>query len=144
MFWNVCKFSSIQIAMYHFSVCHQMAKGVFLFFGVKDLQSVDIVESYTNKFHVPFISPTLHTVKDPGSSYQVHMTPRYTQAIIHMIKYYGRKVAYYVYDSHEGKDSMLHGKSRCIFETLVTLVVSDLDLWFCRCKTMKIIRCISV
>ncbi|KAK3099876.1 hypothetical protein FSP39_011081, partial [Pinctada imbricata] len=84
------------------SVCDQMSIGVFLFFGVKDAMTVDIVESFTNKFHIPLVSPSLTKVKNVASSFQIHMKPSYTRAIIDMVKHYKWKVLYYVYDSNEG------------------------------------------
>lgn len=80
-----------------------MAAGVFLFFGVKDMTSLDIVQSFTRTFHMPYLSPSasMWTSKS-ASGFEVHMKPDYSQAIIDMILYFQWTKIHYVYDSDEG------------------------------------------
>ena len=81
-----------------------MAAGVFLFYGVKNMMSLDIVQSFTKTFQMPYLSPSTPTWSDrPGPSYEVHLKPEYSYAIIDMILYYGWEKLHYVYDSDEGK-----------------------------------------
>lgn len=82
-----------------------MADGVFLFFGVKDTKSLDIVRSFTRTFHMPYMSPSTPVWTDNmDSGFEVHMKPDFTLAIIDMILYFewSGKI-HYVYDSDEGK-----------------------------------------
>ena len=81
-----------------------MASGVFLFFGVKDMTSLDIVQSFTRTFHMPYLSPSTPTGNiNPGASYEIHMKPESALAIIDMIVHFEWHKIIYVYDSDEGK-----------------------------------------
>ena len=82
-----------------------MKLGVFLFYGVKDMRSLDIVQSLTRTFRMPFLSPSTPTLNiKPGTSgYQINMKPETAYAIIDMITYFGWNKVIYVYDSDEGK-----------------------------------------
>ncbi|KAH3717765.1 hypothetical protein DPMN_060561 [Dreissena polymorpha] len=80
-----------------------MADGVFLFFGVKDTKSLDIVQSFTRTFHMPYLSPSTSVwTEKSAAGFEVHMKPDYTFAIIDMILYFGWTKIHYVYDSDEG------------------------------------------
>nr|XP_022326097.1 glutamate receptor 2-like [Crassostrea virginica] len=84
------------------SLCDQMATGVFLFFGSKDTKSAETIESFTRKFHVPYVCPCLTKVVDPTNNFQIHMKPPFTMAIVDMIRYYRWRNMIYLYDSTEG------------------------------------------
>ncbi|XP_033743043.1 glutamate receptor 2-like [Pecten maximus] len=85
------------------ALCTQMSSGVFLFYGMKDINSIDIVESYTRRFHMPYISPSLSSVVTRyGAPFQLHMKPSYTMAIVDMIRFYKWKSVHFLYDSDEG------------------------------------------
>ena len=80
-----------------------MADGVFLFFGVKNMTSLDIVQSFTKTFHMPYLSPStsMWTPKSPDG-FEVHMKPDYSLAILALIRYLEWPKVHYVYDSDEG------------------------------------------
>eukprot|EP00105_Crassostrea_gigas_P020120 XP_011438820.1 PREDICTED: glutamate receptor 2 [Crassostrea gigas] len=84
------------------SLCDQMAIGVFLFFGSKDTKSAETIESFTRKFHVPYVCPCLTKVVDPKNNFQIHMKPPFTMAIVDMIRHYRWRNMIYLYDSTEG------------------------------------------
>ncbi|XP_056009393.1 glutamate receptor 2-like [Ostrea edulis] len=84
------------------SLCDQMATGVFLFFGSKDTKSAEIIESFTRKFHVPYVCPCLTTVVNTKRNFQIHMKPPFTMAIVDMIRHYNWRNMIYLYDSTEG------------------------------------------
>lgn len=82
-----------------------MSTGVFLFFGTRTVESRDLVEDYTKRFQMPFISPTLSKITSSSleeGSYQINMKPPLTDAIINMIIYFQWDVVHYLYDSNEG------------------------------------------
>ena len=87
-----------------------MAEGVFLFYGVKDMTSLDIVQSFTRTFHMPFLSPSTpsSTIK-PGPTFEIHMKPEFAYAIIDMILHFEWRKIHYLYDSDEGKLTFLGG-----------------------------------
>ena len=87
-----------------------MAEGVFLFYGVKDMTSLDIVQSFTRTFHMPFLSPSTpsSTIK-PGPTFEIHMKPEFAYAIIDMILHFEWRKIHYLYDSDEGKFTYLGG-----------------------------------
>lgn len=80
-----------------------MADGVFLFFGVKDMKSLDIAQSITKTFHMPYLSPStsMWTPKSENG-FEVHMKPDFSYAIVDMILYFEWTKIHYVYDSDEG------------------------------------------
>lgn len=80
-----------------------MAIGVFLFFGSKDTKSAETIESFTRKFHVPYVCPCLTKVVDAKNNFQIHMKPPFTMAIVDMIRHYRWRNIIYLYDSTEGK-----------------------------------------
>lgn len=80
-----------------------MAIGVFLFFGSKDTKSAETIESFTRKFHVPYVCPCLTKVVDVKNNFQIHMKPPFTMAIVDMIRHYRWRNIIYLYDSTEGK-----------------------------------------
>lgn len=94
--WSLLQFRKI-------AVCDQMATGVFLFFGSKDTKSAETIESFTRKFHVPYVCPCLTKVVDPTNNFQIHMKPPFTMAIVDMIRYYRWRNMIYLYDSTEGE-----------------------------------------
>lgn len=89
--------------LYALVVCDQMATGVFLFFGSKDTKSAEIIESFTRKFHVPYVCPCLTTVVNTKRNFQIHMKPPFTMAIVDMIRHYNWRNMIYLYDSTEGE-----------------------------------------
>ncbi|XP_045204260.2 glutamate receptor 3-like [Mercenaria mercenaria] len=89
------------------AICDRMADGVFLFFGVKNMTSLDIVQSFTKTFHMPYLSPST-SMWTPKSEfgYEVHLKPDFSYAIMDMILYFEWPKVHYVYDSDEGLQHM--------------------------------------
>ena len=81
-----------------------MDKGVFMLFGGRRFESSNIIESYTQTFHVPYISPGFaDNVVRQLPTYQLHMRPSHTQALVDVIMHFSWKNFHYVYDAEEGK-----------------------------------------
>lgn len=99
-----------------------MKNGVFLFFGMKHTASLDIVQSITRTFHMPYLSQTtsMWTDKSP-SGYEIHMKPDYAFAIVDMILYYEWTKIHYVYDSDEGIEY-------CLFKLSVVIILNSIIL----------------
>ncbi|XP_076447024.1 glutamate receptor 3-like [Babylonia areolata] len=87
------------------AICRQMSRGVFAILGQKDTATADIVHSFTSIFHMPFLTPSpvpprLHHLHQP--TYQLHLRPERTPAVVDMIRYFGWRQVHYLYDSDEG------------------------------------------
>lgn len=82
-----------------------MSSGVTVFLGKKDIRSLDIIQSFTKTFHMPYLSPSLSedTAQDEEGGFEIHMKPPHTQAIIDLILHFGWTRVHYLYDSDEGK-----------------------------------------
>ena len=75
--------------------------------GTRKFGSNDIVQSYTQTFHVPYVSASLSDVQaHTGPGYQLHMKPSHTQALVDIIIHFGWRNFHYVYDSEEGKTTV--------------------------------------
>ncbi|KAI0212673.1 Glutamate receptor 4 [Lamellibrachia satsuma] len=78
-----------------------MARGVFAFVGDANVTSMSTVASYSNKFHMPYVSSALPTSNIfPG--FLVNVRPRYDGAILALIRHYKWRHLVYIYDSREG------------------------------------------
>ena len=76
--------------------------------GTRKFGSNDIVQSYTQTFHVPYVSASLSDVQThTGPGYQLHMKPSHTQALVDIIIHFGWRNFHYVYDSEEGKTTVI-------------------------------------
>lgn len=81
-----------------------MENGSFVLFGVIDSSSVEVVESYSRRFRMPFVSPGLSFTVDPEQpNFEIYLRPDHTNAVIDMVKFYGWRRVHYLYDSNEGK-----------------------------------------
>ena len=80
-----------------------MSNGVFMLFGARRFESSNIVQSYTQTFHIPYVSPS-YADNEPRNNhtYQLHMKPSHTRALVDLIRHYRWKNFHYVYDSEEG------------------------------------------
>ncbi|XP_041358488.1 glutamate receptor-like isoform X2 [Gigantopelta aegis] len=84
-------------------VCRQMSLGVFAILGQKEIISSDIVQSFTNTFHMPFVTTSLsHITARRNSGYELHLRPDYTSALIDVIEYLRWDHVHFLYDSDEG------------------------------------------
>ena len=81
-----------------------MSSGMFLLFGMHDMNTINLVRSYTNIFHMPYVTPSIPVnVTGQNNGYMLYMRPLYTQAIIDIIKYHGWNRVFYIFDSEDGK-----------------------------------------
>lgn len=86
-----------------FSVCGHMSNGSFVLFGVIDSSSVEVIEAYSRRFHMPFVSPGLSfSVDYDQPNFELYLRPDHTQAVIDMVKFYRWTKVHYLYDSKEG------------------------------------------
>ncbi|KAL8621464.1 hypothetical protein ACOMHN_058226 [Nucella lapillus] len=84
-----------------------MSSGVFAILGQKDTSTSDIVRSFTSVFHMPFLTPspappTPFPLPHSPASYELHLRPDKTAAIVDMIRHFGWRHVHYLYDSDEG------------------------------------------
>lgn len=86
-------------------VCSQMDEGVFAFIGEKDIRSVEMIRSYSWRFHMPYVSASLSpiTAQFQRIPYEIFMKPAITEAMIDVILFYQWDSIQYIYDSDEGK-----------------------------------------
>uniref|UniRef100_A0A2C9JM66 Glutamate receptor n=1 Tax=Biomphalaria glabrata TaxID=6526 RepID=A0A2C9JM66_BIOGL len=92
------------------AICRQMTQGVFAILGQKSYQSADIVKSLTSTFRMPFITPSLaqSSVLGGSSSYELHLRPDHTAAVIDVIEHLHWKEVHFLYDSDEGLHRLQH------------------------------------
>ncbi|WAR00270.1 GRIA2-like protein [Mya arenaria] len=84
-------------------VCSHMETGVFMLFGGRRFESSSIIEAYSQTFHIPYVSPSFaDNVGRHLPSYQLHMRPSHTRALVDVIEHFGWRNFHYVYDSDEG------------------------------------------
>ena len=81
-----------------------MYNGVFVLFGTHDMDTIKPFRSYTNTFHVPYVTTSMPVnVTGQNNGYMFYMRPLYAQAIIDIVKYYRWTKVFYLFDSDEGK-----------------------------------------
>ena len=80
--------------------------------GVSNASALSTIQSYSNKFQVPFIALSMAQNSTNGSPFQLFMRPMYTKGILDVITSYAWSKILYVYDTDEGKNvcSRLVGK----------------------------------
>ncbi|XP_076362724.1 glutamate receptor 1-like isoform X2 [Tachypleus tridentatus] len=84
-------------------LCIQMGKGIFTLMAPTRESIYDTFASYTNTFHMPFVSPAFPQLSaERPCHYGVSMRPNYLRAIIEVIKHYQWKHIIYLYDSDDG------------------------------------------
>lgn len=79
-----------------------MSNGVFALFGTKSYRSQDILTSYSDKFHMPYITIS-SILESMQGKYEVHMKPPLTRILRDLIFAKKWKNMFYVYDSDAGK-----------------------------------------
>ena len=81
-----------------------MKDGIFLAYGMKDIESHQIIDDFTNRFHMPYISssPTTRSYRY-ADRFQINMRPDLTVAILDLIEYFEWDIpVHYIFDSDEG------------------------------------------
>ncbi|KAH9514029.1 hypothetical protein Btru_032031 [Bulinus truncatus] len=86
------------------AICRQMTQGVFAILGQKSYHSADIVNALTSTFQMPFITPSLSqsSVQGGSSSFEVHLRPDHTAAVMDVIEHLDWRDIHFLYDSDEG------------------------------------------
>jgi len=114
-----------------FPVCTLMEAGIIMMFGSRAFESSSIIEAYSQTFHVPYISHSFgdHVAKDPWS-FQIHMRPSHTQALVDVIEHFKWRNFYYVYDSDEGN---------AFNDQLILYFVRKITLYFIFLKHDKLV-----
>ncbi|KAL8581029.1 hypothetical protein ACOMHN_048063 [Nucella lapillus] len=80
-----------------------MSSGVFAILGQKDIATTDIVRSVTSTFHMPYITPSpAPPRRRKALSYELHVRPDNTGAIVDVIRHFKWRHIHYLYDSDEG------------------------------------------
>ncbi|XP_071125935.1 glutamate receptor 2-like [Mytilus edulis] len=83
------------------AICTSMSNGVFALFGTKSYRSQDILTSYSDKFHMPYITIS-SILESTQGKYEVHMKPPLTRILRDLIFAKKWKNIFYVYDSDAG------------------------------------------
>ncbi|XP_076467659.1 glutamate receptor 3-like [Babylonia areolata] len=85
------------------AICRQMSSGVFAILGQKDIATTDMVRSVTTTFHMPYITPSpAPPRRRKALSYELHVRPDNTGAIVDVIRHFRWRHIHYLYDSDEG------------------------------------------
>ncbi|KAK3100327.1 hypothetical protein FSP39_018172 [Pinctada imbricata] len=85
-----------------------MSSGVFVLLGTSAFASRDVIDSFSEKFHMPYLSTSIVQYSPRSSSYfpergyQIKMRPDLTQALFAVISHFKWSEIYYLYDSDEG------------------------------------------
>ena len=80
-----------------------MQNGIVLLFGVHRMATLPTVQSYTETFHMPFVTPGNAIKSHKELGYEIYLRPQYSRALFDIINHYGWKSIHYVFDSEEGK-----------------------------------------
>lgn len=82
--------------------------------GAVSSNAFDTLYSYSNTFHVPFVTPWFpeKVLNATSDDYAISLWPDYHQAVIDMVTHYKWDKVIYIYDSHDGKYHYLETKIR--------------------------------
>ena len=80
-----------------------MQNGIFVLFGVNRMATLPTVKSYTETFHLPFVTTGVAIKSYKELEYEVFMRPQYSKALFDIIRHYGWTRIHYVFDTEEGK-----------------------------------------
>ncbi|GAB6033164.1 hypothetical protein CHUAL_012772 [Chamberlinius hualienensis] len=87
-------------------ICTQFSRGVFTLIGSTNSESFDTLQSYSNAFHMPYVTPSIpEKVSEPSSAsmtFALGMKPNYMKAVNDTITFYGWTKLIYLYDSDDG------------------------------------------
>lgn len=80
---------------------------MFALIGSTNSESFDTLQSYSNAFQMPYVTPSIpEKVTEPASAimnFALGMKPNYMKAINDTISFYGWTKIIYLYDSDDGK-----------------------------------------
>ena len=79
-----------------------MQNGIFLLFGAHRMATLPTVKSYTETFHMPFVTPGVAIKSHKELGYEIYMRPQYSKALFDIIRHYGWESVHYVFDTEEG------------------------------------------
>ncbi|XP_022240428.1 glutamate receptor 1-like isoform X1 [Limulus polyphemus] len=84
-------------------LCQQIEQGISTLIAPTRESIYDTFASYTNTFHMPFVSPAFPQLStERPSRFGVSMRPNYIRAIVDVIRHYKWKHIIYLYDSDDG------------------------------------------
>ncbi|KAL5011752.1 hypothetical protein ScPMuIL_010303 [Solemya velum] len=84
------------------AICKHVRDGVVAIVGVSNASAFATIQSYSNTFHVPFITPSMAQNSSLPTPYQIFMRPMYIDALLEVIKHYGWPKLLFLYDTDEG------------------------------------------
>lgn len=93
---------AMNMFFFSFPVCKHVRDGVVAIVGVSNASAFATIQSYSNTFHVPFITPSMAQNSSLPTPYQIFMRPMYIDALLEVIKHYGWPKLLFLYDTDEG------------------------------------------
>ncbi|KAL8603429.1 hypothetical protein ACOMHN_053096 [Nucella lapillus] len=85
------------------TMCKQLSKGVFLMLGASSAQSFNVIQSYSQALHVPYVTYSANrNRRADGYDFDFSVSPNYIDAVIDVIKFFDWKKMYYLFDSDDG------------------------------------------
>ena len=71
------------------------------------MATLPTVQSYTETFHMPFVTPGVAVQSPKELGYEVYLRPQYSRALFDIIRHYRWESVHYVFDSEEGKSAKI-------------------------------------
>ncbi|XP_076446345.1 glutamate receptor 2-like [Babylonia areolata] len=85
------------------TMCRQLAKGVFLVLGASSPRSFNVIQSYSQALHVPYVTFTPNrNRRADGYDFDFSVSPNYIDAVVDVIKFFDWDKVYYLFDSDDG------------------------------------------
>ena len=98
------------------SVCSIMSKGIFAFYGVANMTTITTLSSYTNIFHMPYVTPDLPmNITTENQAFIIRMQPTFGRAMREVVKHFRWTRVFYIYDLDDGK------LDQCVFYCVIFL-----------------------
>ena len=81
-----------------------MSKGIFAFYGVSNMTTLNTLSSYTNTFRMPYVTPDLPiNITTEQQAFILRMQPTYGRAMRDVVKHFHWTRVYYIYDVDDGE-----------------------------------------
>ncbi|XP_070196715.1 glutamate receptor 2-like [Littorina saxatilis] len=85
------------------TICSQLEKGVFLLLGASSPKSFNVIQSYSQALHVPYVTFTSNrNHAHDGYTFDLSVSPSYIDAIIDTVRFFLWDKVYYLFDSDDG------------------------------------------
>ncbi|XP_076347980.1 glutamate receptor-like [Tachypleus tridentatus] len=89
------------------AVCRLLSRGIFALVGPSSTESYPTLASYTNKFQVPFISPSFPKILPSAAAlFGVSVQPETSLAVLDIIRFYKWTAVVYLYDREDGPERL--------------------------------------